>query len=89
MPLLGRLADGSKGMTETSLTRSNIMASVHDTIKQQRRSNGRLQRTARIEEKVEAAELVRSSDFRSTQLTLIYNLPVSLSQFTNPIALIT
>ena len=71
VPLLGRLADGSKGMTETSLTRLKIMASVHDTIKQQRRSNGRLQRTARIEEKVEAAELVRSSDFRSIQLTLI------------------
>ena len=33
VPLLGRLADGSKGMTETSLTRSKIMASVHDTIK--------------------------------------------------------
>ena len=58
MPLLGRLADGSKGMTETSLTRLKIMDSVYDTIKQQRRSNGRLQRTARIEEKVEAAELV-------------------------------
>ena len=86
MPLLGRLADGSKGMTETSLTRSKIMASVHDTIKQQRRSNGRLQRTARIEEKVEPAEMVRSSDFRSIQLTLIYNLPVSLSRFTNPIS---
>ena len=85
MPLLGRLTDESKGMTETSLTRSKIMASVHDTIRQQHRSNGRLQRTARIEEKVEAAELVRSSGFRSIQLTLIYNLSVSLSQFKNPI----
>ena len=66
------------------------MAAVHDTIKQQHRSNGRLQRTARIEEKVEAAEMVRSSVFRSIQLTLIYyNLPVSLSQSTNPITLIT
>ena len=33
VPLLGRLADGSKGMTETSLTRLKIMPSVHDTIK--------------------------------------------------------
>ena len=41
------------------------MASVHDIIKQQCRSNGRLQRTARIEEKVEPAEMVRSSDFQS------------------------
>ena len=89
MPLLGRLADGSKGMTETSLTRLKIMASVHDTIKQQRRSNGRLQRTARIEEKVEPAEMVRSSDFRSIQLTLVYNLPVSLSQLKNPLTFIT
>ena len=34
VPLLGKLADGSKGMTETSLTRSKTMASVHDTIKE-------------------------------------------------------